>query len=230
MDVQQEQTLISQLPLFEFGETSSELVELFPTVWSAAESLANIEAAQRYQAVEYLYKSRAVRISPLVVYLLVTRLTDPDMAVRSLVIDALSSVYEPDEKGILAPEAVRRHLGAQLAPMRTREIYALLQVLVAHPEQANKVARLLNACPYAGNHLADVLANRKTPLEIRRQAIRLIGHVGFLDAIPALERILARLESRLNGQQAMPFAPPTGVDDTNLLPDIKTTLGLLRSP
>jgi HEAT repeat protein len=230
MDVEQEQTLISQLPLFELGDTSSELVELFPTVWAAAENLSNEEPAQRLQAIDYLSKSRAVRISPLVVYLLVSRIVDPDIAVRSQVVNALSSAYSTDEKGNLAPESVRRHLGAQLSHMRTREIYALLQLLVIHPEQGDKVARLFNACPYAGNHLSDVLASRKTPQEIRRQAIRLIGQVGYLDAIPTLERIAARLDSRMNGQQAMPFAPPTGIDDTALLPDIKATLALLRAP
>jgi HEAT repeat protein len=230
MDVEQEQTLISQLPLFQIGDTSSELVELFPSVWSAAENLANPEVAQRYQAVEFLFKTRAVRISPLIVYLMVTRITDPDLEVRKQVVNALSSIYVLDDKGNPTPEIVRRHLEAQLANMHTREIYSLLQVLVAYPEQTSKVARLFNACPYAGNHLSDVMASRKTPQEIRRQAIRLIGQVGYLDAIPTLERIAARLESRLNGQQAMPFAPPTGVDDTNLLPDIKASLALLRSP
>ena len=97
---------------------------------------------------------------------------------------------------------------AQLGRMRTREIYALLQLLAYNPELTPQVGKLMNACPYAGNHLADLAASRKAPLEIRRYAIRLAGEVGYCDVIPTLERMLARLESRVNGQQAMAFAPP----------------------
>jgi hypothetical protein len=58
----------------------------------------------------------------------------------------------------------------------------------------------------------------------------LIGRVGYLDALPALERLLARLESRLHGQQAMPFAPKSSLEEAELLPDLQLTLTLLRSP
>jgi hypothetical protein len=89
---------------------------------------------------------------------------------------------------------------------------------------------LLNACPYAGNQLADILSSRKVPLEIRRYAVRMIGLVGYLDAIPALERQLARLETRLHGQQSLAFAPVDMVEDAALIPDIRRALAFLQSP
>jgi hypothetical protein len=60
--------------------------------------------------------------------------------------------------------------------------------------------------------------------------VRFVGRVGYVDAIQALERIALRLEARLNGQQAMPFLPMMGVDDTALLPDVRAALFQLRSP
>ncbi len=228
MDVEQEPLAVSQLTLFDFSDLATGLVELFPAVWNAAENLAGAEARQRLQALEILVKCGAVRLSPLIVYLVFTRITDPDLEVRKRVIQALHDVLVPDETGKHAPDLVRQHLSAQFIRMRTREIYALLQVLADDPGMLAVVARLLFGNPYAGNHLAELAISRRAPLEIRRQAIRLIGEVGYLDALPALERIQMRLESRSSGQQAMPFAPLSGVDDLDLLPDVNRALATLR--
>ena len=92
-----------------------------------------------------------------------------------------------------------------------------------------QIARLMNSCPYAGNHLADLAGSRKAPIDIRRYAIRLAGVVGYCDMIPTLERMLTRLESRANGQQAMAFAPPAALEDTELLSDVRDALLKLSS-
>jgi hypothetical protein len=224
MDVEQEALLVSQLPLFEHGEITTDLVELFPTVWGAAESLSSADSRQRQAGLGNLVKSGATRVSPLVLYVIYTRITDPDLEIRSLVVQALAAALSPDEKGRQAPEAVRQHLVMHLGQMRTREIYALLQLLALKPELMPQIARLMNSCPYAGHHLADLTASRKAPLEIRRCAIRLAGEVGYCDMIPTLERMLSRLESRANGQQIMSFAPPTASEDVDLLSDVKEAL------
>ena len=130
----------------------------------------------------------------------------------------------------MAPESTRQTLKATLSQMRTRRIYALIQILPQSQELEQAVASLLNACPYAGNQLAEILASRKVSLDIRRYAARLIGLVGYLESIPALERLLARLESRIHGQQAMSFAPLEMTDETDLIPDIRRALAFLSSP
>ena len=106
----------------------------------------------------------------------------------------------------------------------------MIQVLASNPDLAPQVVRLLLACPFAGNHLIEIAHSRKISLDIRNTAIWLIGEVGYVDAIPALERLQIRMESRLNGQQSMPFAPPFGMDDSELLPGLKSALAMLRSP
>jgi hypothetical protein len=57
-----------------------------------------------------------------------------------------------------------------------------------------------------------------------------IGTVGYLEAIPALERLAARLEARLSGQQAMTFAPPSQSEENELLPIVRSVLHLLQAP
>ncbi len=218
-----------QPPLFTLEESTGK-IELFPAVWSAAEQLIHPEAEVRQNGLKHLIDFQAPRFSSLVAYLLATRLTDPDLSVRAQIVRALGEVLMPDRNGQPAPEEVRHKLTAYLAQMRTRESYSILQALVEHPELENNVARLLDACPFACTHLVDILADRSATLEVRIRAVEEIGRVGYLDALPQLERLESRLESRVNGQRAMSFVPLTRSEDQELLPAIHRTLTLLRAP
>ncbi len=220
----------AQPTLFDVGASSSGMLELFPGIWHLAEMLISPDVHHRRMAVIRLYETRAVRLMPLVSYLLATRIIESDLDVRVQVIAALGDVLISDEQGRPAPEAVRHCLTSYMSQIRTRQIYSLLQVLPDRPDLEQSVARLLNSCPYAGNHLADILSSRKVPLNIRRHAARMIGLVGYLDSIPALERLLARLESRQHGQQLMAFAPVEQSDEIDLIPDIRRALAFLHSP
>ena len=220
----------SQPRLFKPGKTSSRVAELFPEIWSAAEDLSNPNHVKRRRAIALLEQSGAARISPLIGYLVATRLIDPDLEVRSYVVHILGEVLFIDEEGGRTAPEVINHLSFYLANMRTRHVYSAIQVLVERIDLAPHVIRILSISPFAGNHLIEVANLRKIGMEIRKQAIWLIGQIGYLDAIPSLERLQLRMESRLNGQQAMPFAPPSGIDDTDLLPAVRSSLAILRSP
>jgi hypothetical protein len=220
---------VEQPLLFELGETSTGSLELFPEVWFAAESLGSPDAQVRREGLNRLIELGAPRHTPLVSYLVATRLTDPDIEIRCRIIQALAEVFSLDQSGNPASDQVRRTLATQLARMRTREIYALIQAAIYDSSIEEAAARLLAACVFAGRHLVDILSERKTPLTVRRQAVRFVGRVGYVDAIQALDRIASRLETRLNGQQAMPFLPLTGIDDTELLPEVQEVLYQLRS-
>lgn len=228
-----ENTLLSsplaQPLLFDLPSDSTGTVELFPAVWSAAEELTAPEAPQRRAALDRLLGLKAPRISPLVAYLLATRLTEPDMALRARVVEALGNLFVPDENGNACPDIVRRHLMHSLNQMRTRQVFALLEVAIHHPEHETHIFRLLNACPFGGNHLSAIASERRAALTVRQKAAYFIGFVGFLDALPTLERLASRLEARLAGQQAMPFAHP-GHDEIDLLPAVRSAIELLRTP
>jgi HEAT repeat protein len=222
--------LMSQPALFEdIDETAHGAIELFPAVWGAVEDLASPEAALRHQALDKLEDLDAPRLSPLVAYMITTRLTDPDISFRQRAIKVLGRVLTPDEQGRLPTDAIIRCLNSYLSQMRTRSVYALLEAAAGSPTLAPYAARLFNACPFAGNHLGDILSNRKMPLEIRKQAAYFLGEVGFLDSIPVLERLESRLASRLKGQQSMSFAPPSAGDEIELMPDVQRALLYLRS-
>ncbi len=220
----------TQPRLFSLGQASSGIAELFPEIWTASEDLSSPNPTIRRLALEFLEHSGAARISPLVVYIIATRLDDTDLVVRMQVLKILGDVLAPDELGNSPPEMVTSYLTNNLSNMRTRQVYAILQALVQDINLDLQVIRILKTCPYAGNHLMEMANSRKVPLNMRRKAIWLVGQIGYLDAIPALERMQIRMETRLTGQQSMPFAPPIGIDDIDLLDDVISTLGLLQSP
>ncbi len=221
---------LEQPVLFEVGSSSIGALELFPSIWSAAEALTFPDPPIRRAGLIQLIEIGAVRLSPLVVCLVSTLLTDSDIEIRCQVITALGSVFKNDDQGYPAPEAVRQVLSGRLSQMRTREIYSVLKAVLSNPDIKEQAALLFSACPYAGNHLTDILLNRKFPLPIRQQAVHFISRVGYMDAIPGLERLAMRLEAHLNGQQSMPFFPPSGLDETALLPEVQAALSMLRSP
>jgi hypothetical protein len=220
---------LEQPALFHFAEASTGMVELFPAVWGALEELVGPGNANRQSAVDRLVELGAPRLSPLVAYILATRISDPDVTFRRRIVQVLGEVLSTDEEGHTAPINVIRYINAYLAQMLTRTIFSLLEVAVLDSSMEFHVAKLLDACPYGGDHLASILSERKTSLVVRQKAAYMIGMVGFLDAIPILQRLEERLQARLSGQQAMPFAPPTNPAEAELLPTIRSALTLLHS-
>jgi HEAT repeat protein len=229
MDLEPQEPYPSQPALFAFSEATVGYFELFPALWGAAEDLVSNHAAQRLRALERIEQIGAGRLSPLVAYLLSTRLSDPDLSVRSQAIRLVAEVLSRDQNNRMAPELVRQRVRAHINQMRTREIYGMLQAAAKDLTLEADVTRLLSGCPYAGNHLTEILGGRKTPVAIRRSAIRMIGQVGYLEAMTALDRMAARLEARLNGQSTLPFAGSSNGEDLELLPEIHSTLALLRA-
>jgi hypothetical protein len=208
-------------------DISTGSLELFPTVWQAAENLSAPSKETRQVALEELGQLRAARLSPLIAYLLATRLTDPDLDVRVGVVEALGNVLSPDVQGRPAPETVRSHLVGYLSQMNANQVLAIIHVGSLSYELSHHTARLMNLCPNAGSYLAEMLADRTLTLDVRIEAAHLIGQVGFVDAVPMLKRIQRRIESRQAGQTSMGFAPKLSEDEGALLPMIREALDLL---
>lgn len=221
---------ITQPAFFEILQTSTGAMELFPTVWSAAESLADPDAPTRRAGLAQLIELNAPRLSALVAYLIATRISDPDLEMRHQVVLVLGDLLVIDKEGHAADESVRQVITTYLSQMRTRTVFSLLQVAEKYPDADVQFTRLFNACPYAGEHLVEILSDRNNTLSVRKKAIDLVGLVGYLDAIPALERLEARLQTRLIGQQAMPFAQSASLDESELLPAIQGAINSLRAP
>ena len=220
----------SQPMLFDFTDTATGALEFFPEVWGAAEKLTSPDLLERRDALDRLIVLDAPRLSPLVVYLVATRIFDPDLELRYKVVDVLGKILNPRETGKLAPPAVRMHLKEFCSQMGNQGFILLLEVAETYPDTESKIASLLNLCSQSGEALVKIMNDRKMPFELRRQAIIFLGRVGFLEAIPVLEKFESRLETRMYGQKSMPFAPPSASDENLLLSVIQATLAVLKEP
>ena len=223
-------TDFSQLTLFELSDTVSGALEIFPEVWGALEKLTSPDILERRDGIDCLIVLDAPRLSPLVAYLVATRIFDPDLELRYKVVDTLGKILRPRETGKLASPKVRSHLKEYCTQLGSKGILKLLEVANAFPDSESKIASLFNLCSQSGEILVKIMSDRKIPFELRRQAIIYIGIVGFLEAIPALNKFENRLEARMNGQKTMSFAPPSVSDENSLLPVIQTTLAMLQEP
>ena len=219
-----------QPALFDLGEVGSGVLELFPKVWGALEKLVDPDARNRRAGLDCLIELNAARFSPLVVYLLTTRLQDPDLGIRGEITRILAGVLTLDEKGELSPEPVRQILSYHLSQMQREHIYKMLELVEADPIAVTGVVPIFKACHNCGNYLSEILLDRRESLAIRKQAARLIGIVGYVDAIPCIDRLISRLESRVNGQQYFPFGSSENGEEHSLLPILNSVLALLQAP
>lgn len=210
--------------------TSQGAIELFPAVWISAEELVSEDIKIRNTALDQLIAAQAVRLSPLIVYLVATRISDSDLELRTRILETLADVMRPDENGDPAPDEVRQKLVSYFSQLSREQVLAILQAGESQPELNPQIFRLINFCSRAGLHLADILADKNKDIGIRLQAAYLIGQVGFAEALPALKRVYSRIDARQNGQRTMPFAPEMGVDESELLPVIRKSIDLLGSP
>ena len=194
--------------------------------WKAAEALISSDLQQRRQGMEQLLALHVAPDSPLVAYLLYTRLVEPDLDLRRRVVQTLAGILETGA----GESPARQSLVAHLGQMRTRKIYALLQLLTFDADLDEPIRLLLKACSYAGSQLAAILADRQLPVGIRAQAARMAGKIGFMDTVQALERLQTRLESRLPPQQNLALLDIDVDDELNLLPVVREALLILRAP
>ena len=211
-----------QPDLIEFNPSNSNKAEVLPVIWEAIESLASPELMNRITGLGRIIKLDAIRQHPLVVYVLMTRITEPDIELRTRIVKLLGSILDLDlresKKAALSLEAVKKTLTSALSGIRTRQIFALLQVVEFDKSAEEAVSSMLSYCSFAGGHLSQILSNRTIQLPIRRQAAHFIGRIGYLDALPALERLASRLESRRDEE------------DGGILLGLQETIKLLYTP
>ncbi|MFO8036982.1 MAG: hypothetical protein R6U57_10190 [Anaerolineales bacterium] len=198
----------SQPTLFTVRDTYSETLELVPELWKAAERLTSPDDREREKGISELISQDVCHQSPLIAYLLATRLTDPNLEIRFHVLQILGDILRRRDGGHAAPDSVHRHLQGYVSQMRRRQIFAILQVAEAYSAAEDDIAAILNMCSYAGVALSGILSDRKAPIPIRQKAIYFCGRVGFVDAVPALERLISRLQAQSEKQTHMDFVSP----------------------
>jgi hypothetical protein len=220
---------ILQLPLFDYGESFTNVVELFPAVWQATECLTSPDPPTRQRGIDALLGLGAQRVSALVAYMIATCINDPDIEIRRHVVVILGDLLTMDINHKQNPGEVRKVVVNYLHNISEATFIGLLEVAIADPQVEKSIYHIFNACPYGGKYLGEILSEWKNLLPIRQKAIYFVGLVGYLEALPVLERLYNRLEARQNGQFAMSFAPPTAKADDDLLRYLRVAMDQLNA-
>ena len=197
-------------------------------VLSAIEAFVGPDTQARAHGLEKIMSLDAHLRSPMVAAIIASHTDEPDIRLRSTIVEALAAVLRPDTEEARPSNRVRRWLRHILGQMRQREIYALLQIIAFSPERIDAVCCVLDACSFSGEALVRILANRKVDVNIRIAAAKAIGRIGFLDAGPTLRRMHERLLSRKAGQMEMAFASITDEEAERLLPAVLDALQSLE--
>ncbi len=217
---------VNHSDLHNFSATQFFALEQGVEFWKAAQDLIHPDLELRRSGLETLMDFGAASHSPLLAYLLVSRLAEPDIQLRVRIVKELSRLLDLPFNGNQAINEVLYFLKSNLSQMHRNQIVSLLNLVEAEEDTYSHVCKIIGQCSYAGEHLADIIADRQSGLAMRQIATRLVGDIGYLCAISTLERISSRLEAKRNNSSL-------GLDRLNgesaLLPIVQEALSQLRN-
>ena len=219
---------VAQRDVYRLDEINQEVGGSQTELWEGLIAFTSPDLNTRRAGLEMLVSLDVAHRSPLAAYILATRLDEPDLALRTRIVQVLGAVLGNSTDRRTTVTQVRLHLGSYLSQIRTRRIFALLQVAVSDPSTHEAVSCLLNLCPHGGTQLGNILSDRGNSLSVRKHAAEFISCVGYLDALPVLERQSARLEKRLNGNKIGDLTEEDG--EVYLLPAIHHAINMLKAP
>jgi hypothetical protein len=217
-----------QLSLFS-KPTEVEERTLIPLIWRLLEALLSKESDIKLFALQELANLNAIMVSPIIVAILVSSLEDRDEAIRKEIVDIIGNFLKSPILNDQFNIYIRAFIKDVLSRMRTRSIYSLIQLYNLDVQLKENIVTLINQCPNAGKHLTDIFLSRNSSIKIRQNAIEIIGIIGYINAIPDMERLLSRLLTRINGQQSMPFITSQGLDETPLIHYLEASLTNLKA-
>jgi len=165
-------------------------------IWQAAEGLVSPNSIEREKALDYLLDQGVPAKSPLITYLLATRLSDPDLEVRFHIVKALGSVLVGGVEGGELLDPVLKQLQSFLAYLNTEQILDLLEVSEQYLSAEESLIGIFRLASYAGNRLSGIVNDRKNPLGIRQKAIYFCGEAGYLETRTTLKGLVSRIENR----------------------------------
>lgn len=194
--------------------------------WKAAQDLIHPDIEVRRSGFEQITALGAASQSPLLAYLLVSRLAEPDLPLRARIVQQISRLLNLPFNSKQAANEVLYFLKTNLSQLDRNQIVSLLDLAESDADTYSHVCKIISQCSHAGDHLTEIVADRQSPGPIRRLAVCLIGDIGYLCAISTLKRIKKRIESRCRSS-VMGIARLNG--DTALLPDIREALKKLKT-
>lgn len=171
-----------------------------PELQEILERLISPDVHLRREAVDELAVVEGVEKDPLLVYLLATRLNDPDLEVRFQVVKEFGRMLAFEGGTQVLQGRPWEFLVNYLAGFEKEQYVKLLEVGEAYLAAEDPLIAILRVCSYAGKSLGGIVNDRKLPVRIRQQAIFFCGEIGFLSTAAALRNLISRVEKERSRQ------------------------------
>ena len=163
-------------------------------IWEAVEDLTAPDPNVRDQALEALINIEGYNKSPLVAYLLATRISDPELEVRFHIIQHLGKLLDFDGDDLKFSDQALTHFQEFITHLNKNQLVHLLEVSNQYLSAEKALVNILKLSSYAGTGLSGIVNDRKQPISIRRQAIYYCGEMGYLETKPMLQNLIHRAE------------------------------------
>ena len=167
-------------------------------LWETAENLISPDPYLRENALDQLKEIDGLDRSPLIAYLLISRISEPELEIRFHLIQLLGSLVDYDSPG--------QHLSDQslgiakdaLDQINKFQLIRLLEVSDSYLAGENAIKSILKLSSYAGGVLSGIVNDWKLPISIRQQAVFYCGECGYLSSKPTLQNLIQRVEKTRN--------------------------------
>lgn len=207
---------------------NSDILLQDPEIWAVLEALIDPDPAKREKALADLAAVEGFQDHPLLLYLLMTRILDPDLEIRYDAIRIVGGILGSDIPGGDLSDSSFRILTDFTTRLEKSQLVKILEVADRYLAAEEAIVNLLKLCSYAGNTLDGIVNDRKLPVEIRQQAINFCGEVGFLSTATAIRNLILRIEKDRE-RTGQVLRRKKHLDEEKLFPYAVTALAKLES-
>lgn len=195
--------------------------------WTTLENIISPDPYLRDKGLEELISIKGFQEQPLLVYMLVTRIVDPDLEVRLHAIQILGKLLRKDHSEGGIPDNSFITVTEFTTQLEKEQLIKLLEVGVEYLAAEEAITNILKLCSYAGKRLGGIVNDRRLPIEIRQQAIHFCGEVGFLTTLTVIQNLIHRVEKN-RSKPGLIQSRKRHLDDEILFPYAVTALGKLE--
>jgi len=163
-------------------------------LWETAEGLVSPDPNTRESSLDNLKEIDDFHRSPLIAFLLVSRISEPDLEIRFHLIQLLGSLVDfgssdqhfSDQALVFAKDA--------LDQMERIQLIRMLEVSDRYLTAERAIRNILKLSSYAGVVLNGIVNDRKLPVSLRQQAVFYCGAVGYLSSKTTLQNFVQRVD------------------------------------
>jgi len=168
--------------------------QLDKDLWEAAESLISTDPDIRENSLNEIKEIDGFSESPLIAYLLVSRINEPDLEIRYHLIQLLGQLVDYEIPGEHLSDQALISAKAALDLLEKDQLIRILEVAESYISAEKAVCNILKLSSYAGVGLSGIVNDRKLTVSLRQQAVFFCGEVGYLSSRPTLHNLVQRVE------------------------------------